>query len=90
VIDTNGLTSADDYNNESINDSESLDGSASGITNDAVISSSSSPAKRYPGVAKLSTLSKMNSISVNDEDSETLSQSIAVDNNVTHKETVIN
>jgi hypothetical protein len=90
VIDVNGLTSADDYYNESINDNESLDGSTSGIANDAVISSSSSPGKRYPGVAKLSTLAKINTISVNDENSQTLSQSISLDNNLTHKETVIN
>ncbi|CAG2105252.1 unnamed protein product [Medioppia subpectinata] len=51
VIDANAIESNDYYNNQTINETESLDGSAS-QANETIGSVSSSPTKRYPGKQK--------------------------------------
>ena len=65
VIDVKSLESDHYYNSETINETESLDGSAS-QANEPIASATTSPTKRYPGVAKLSSLSKLETISIND------------------------
>ena len=65
VIDAKSIESDHYYNSETINETESLDDSAS-QANETVVSVSSTPTKRYPGVAKLSLLSNLKNITIND------------------------
>ena len=64
VIDAKSIESDHYYNSETINETESLDGSAS-LANEPTLSVTTSPTKRYPGVAKLSSLSRLENITIN-------------------------
>ncbi|XP_054164122.1 Golgi-associated PDZ and coiled-coil motif-containing protein-like [Oppia nitens] len=79
VIDANDIQCNDCYNIHANNETESLDDSVSQV-NETNVSVVSSPTKRYPGVAKLSSISRTNDIIISSNDKKTVNENLSQSN----------